>query len=123
MGGKAAAMIATVALVGGGGATLGAKVPLQLPIGGPSAVEKRIAEVQAETPPVAADSPAGDPAAGPEPMLPTVSTDPPTFASPAGPLISAPAAFEPPSAGQPPAGPPASRRRGGRRPPAPGRRS
>ncbi len=108
VGGKAAAMIATVALVGGGGAaTLGAKVPLQLPIGGPSAVEKRIAEVQAETPPVASDSPASDPGAGPEPMLPTVSTDPPTFASPAGPLISDPLAFEPPSAAQPPAGPPA----------------
>ena len=80
VGGKAAAMIATVALVGGGGAaTLGAKVPLQLPIGGPSAVEKRIAEVQAETPPVAADSPASDPGAGPEPCFPrSARTRPPS---------------------------------------------
>ncbi len=119
VGGKAAAMIATVALVGGGGATLGAKMPLDLPLGGKSAVEKRIAEAQAEAAQPDADAPGGEAGAPTELMLPVVSKDPPTFESPAGPPPSEPPAVaadlvpEPPSAGQPSSDPPPSE------PPAP----
>ena len=112
-------MIATVALVGGGGATLGAKMPLDLPLGGKSAVEKRIAEAQAEAAQPDADAPGGEAGAPTELMLPVVSKDPPTFESPAGPPPSEPPAVaadlvpEPPSAGQPSSDPPPSE------PPAP----